>query len=109
MVTGLGTPVASVPRRYGPLRSAVAVAAASLAVFCLLHGLSFPGFPVWSAGWGVSAAVVAVTLVIASAVRAVVGARSRRRSALTLVVVTLLLVAGVVAAEQDDGARLADR
>lgn len=106
----LEKPVTQEPPHYAPtIRSVVAVVAALLAVFCLLYGLSFPGFPLWAAGWGVIAAAAAATLVVASGIRAGVTNQSKGRSALTLVVVVLLFAAGVVAAKQDDGGRLADR
>ena len=102
-------PVVQEPPRTAPrMRSAAAVGAALLAVYCLLYGLSFPGFPLWAAGWALIAAAVAVSLVVASAVRALRDNRSKRRSALTLAVVGLVLAAGVATAEQDDGGRLAD-
>ena len=91
------------------VRSAVAVTAASLAVFCLLYGISLPGFPLWAAGWGVIAAATSATLVVASGIRALVTGRSPVRPALTLVLVALIFAAGVVMAKQDDGARLAAR
>jgi len=89
MSSVLEKPVMQESRHYAPtVRSAVAVAAALLAVFCLLYGLSFPGFPLWAAGWGVIAAATSATLVVASGIRAVVTGRSRGRSALMLVLVT---------------------
>src|SRR6187200_1763937 len=101
MSSVLEKPVMQESRHYAPtVRSAVAVAAALLAVFCLLYGLSFPGFPLWAAGWGVIAAATSATLVVASGIRAVVTGRSRGRSALMLVLVTPLFAAGVVVAKQ---------
>ena len=97
-------------RTVGPaVRSAVALFAAGTAVFCLLSGLSYPGFPFSTAAWGVLAAAVAVALVVASGLRAVTARRGGARAAVMLALVALVLAGGVVAAKQDDGARLADQ
>ena len=94
----------------GPtLRSVVALVAAGAAVFCLLFGLSYPGFPMATAAWGVLAAAVAVTLVVASGLRAVINSRGYVRAGVMLTLVALVLAGGVVAAKQDDGAQLAGR
>ncbi|HEY5785106.1 MAG TPA: hypothetical protein VIT65_10050 [Microlunatus sp.] len=103
-------PVRQETPHYAPtVRSALAVAAAILADFCLLYGLSFPGFPFWAAGWGMIAAATSATLVVASGIRALVIGRSKGRSALTLFLVALLLTAGVAVAKHDDGTRMAAR
>jgi len=97
-------------RPLGPVvRLAVAVAAAGLAVACLLSGLSYPGFPIDTAVCGVLAAVTSVVLVVDSGVRARVTGLGRARAVVVLGLVTLLFAAGVVAAQSDDGSRLRNR
>lgn len=97
-------------RATGPtVRSVVALLAAGAAVFCLLFGLSYPGFPMATAAWGVLAAAVAVTLVVASGLRAVMNRRGHVRAGVMLTLVALVLTGGVVAAQHDDGAQLAGR
>lgn len=78
-------------------------------MFCLLFGLSYPGFPTATAAWGVLAAAVAVVAVVASCLRAVTAGRGGVRAAVTLTLVVLVFAGGVVAAKQDNGARLAER
>lgn len=94
----------------GPvIRSVIALMAAGAAVFCLLSGLSSPGFPFTTAAWGVLAALVSVALVLSSGVRAVMNGRGHARAGVMLVLVAVTFTGGVVAAEQDDGALLAAR
>ena len=91
------------------VRSAVALVAAGVAVFCLLLGLSYPGFPFATAAWGVLAATVSLTLVVASGLRAVMTRRGYVRAGVMLTSVAVMFTGGVVAAKQEDGALLAGR
>lgn len=91
------------------VRSAVALVAAGVAVCCLLFGLSYPGFPFLTAAWGVLAATVSSTLVIASGLRAVMTSRGHVRAGVMLTLVAMIFTGGLVAAKQDDGALLAGR
>jgi hypothetical protein len=94
----------------GPvIRSGIALMAAGAAVFCLLSGLSYPGFPFTTASWGVLAALVSVVLVLSSGVRAVMNSRGYARAGVMLALVAVIFTGGVVAAKQDDGALLAAR
>ena len=96
--------------KVGPLvRSMIALMAAGVAVFFLLSGLSYPGFPFMTAVWGVLAALISAVLVLSSGVRAVMNDRGYARAGAMLALVAVTLTGGVVAAKQDDGALLVAR
>ena len=93
-------------RTSGPV---VALAAAVLAVVCLLSGLSYPGFPMDVATCGCLAAAASVVVGLVVAARALDEGRGSLRAVGVLAVVTAVLAAGVLAAGADDGRRLQGR